>query len=344
MADVNVAILGLERLGTSFGLALKRYMENKEARHNFTITGFDDRGYNTKEAKRLGAVDATARGPFDAVKGAHIVVIAAHYYKVENIYQAIGAAVQPGAVVLDASPLKLPSVQWAAAHLPQDPDTAAYMVGITPVLNPDALYEANTEIEKARANLFDSGTLIVTPAASCPAEAVELASEFGRIIGAAVHFMDVDEHDGLIAAMEGVPAVLAVGLFQAFLRSQGWDDMRRLTNPAFGILTSPLRFQHPDSLWGLLHYNRENMTRHLTTLIETLEQMRDSLQEDADGLAIEAILEESARQYEEWEGSRMANRWDRAGEEPDLPDGSVFSSMGGMLFGRRPKKDADKKE
>lgn len=341
MADVKVAILGLERMGVSFGLALKRYMADKDARHTFTMVGYDERGYNGKYARREGAIGDFARDAGEAVKGAHIVLITDAYHRAETTFKLIGTSLQPGAVVMDASPLKRPSIGWAEQYLSADPDTAAYMVGFTPVLNPEVLFEANTEVEMARADLFDKGTFILTPAANCPAEAVELASELARIVGADTHFMDPDEHDGLLAATEGVPAALAVALFQAFLHSEGWDDMRRLTNPSFGLLTNQLRFQHPNSLWALLHYNRENTARQLTTLIDTLSELRDSLQEDVDGLAVEALLEQTGKQYEEWEGNRLANKWRKETDSGELPETNVFSQMGGMLFGRRSRKKDD---
>ncbi len=341
MAEVKVAILGLERTGASFGLAFKRYMQGKDARHTFILTGYDERDYNIKHARSIGAIDSGARGPAEAVAGAHIVILAPHYYRVEELYRVFGPALSPGAVVLDLAPLKRPSIRWAAEHLPSDAESAAYMVGVMPILNPEVLFEANCEVEAARADLFDNGTFIVAPAADCPAEAVDLASEVARIVGADVHFMDPDEHDGLIAAMEGLPAALSLALFQTLLRSSGWGDLRRLANPAFGLQTSLLRYQHPDSLWALLHYNRENTARHLSALIDNLVEIRDSLREDAEGLGLEALLGDAASRYEEWEGQRRANRWEKKAEESAASAPTVLGTMGGMLLGRRPKKDSD---
>ncbi len=336
MADVNVTILGLERAGASFGLALKRYMAQKEASHRFTIVGHDRRSFNVKEAKRLGAIDSSASNPADAVANAHIVLLAAHYNQTPDLYQTIGPALKPGAVVLDASPLKEPSIGWAAEALPAEADIAAYMVGIAPMLNPAMLYDLHTEVEGARPDLFDNSLFILAPAADCPAEAVDLAAEFGRIVGGQVRFMDPGEYDGLAAAMEGLPVTLAVALFTTFLRSRGWDDLQRQANPSFSALMAPLRYQHPESIWGLLQHNRKNVARRLTDLIDTLEQLRDSLESDEEGLALEAVVVEAAGKYEEWEGRRLANRFER--EESDMPQGNVFSSMSGMFFGRRPKK------
>ncbi|MBN1964858.1 MAG: prephenate dehydrogenase [Anaerolineae bacterium] len=342
MAEVKVAILGLERLGASFGLALKAYMADKNARHSFTITGHDDRGYNAKTAKTLGAVDNTVRQPHDAVKGAQIVVLAAPYHKTELLYQLIGPDLAPGAVVLDTSPLKRPSVGWVAECLATEPQYAAYMVGITPVLNPETLMSFSTEIDDARADLFKRGLMILAPDASSPPEAVELASEFARIVGATPHFMDVDEHDALVAAMEGLPAALSLAMFRTLSEQGAWSDMRRLTNPSFAAMTHHFHAHHLNSIWALLHYNRENTVRYLDLLLDTLQEVRDSLAEDADGLRIEAALEQSMSRYEAWEGQRHSNVWEK--EDTGLPAGGVMQQVGSMFLGRRAMERGEKDE
>ncbi len=339
MAEIHVAIIGLERLGASLGLALKRYAQSKDARHTFIVTGSDERSYNEKTAKAKGAVDGNARSPIAAAEKAQIVALTAPYYQVEDFYRAAGPALKPGVVVLDFSALKKPSIQWAAEHLPHDPELAAYMVGLTAVLNPEVLYDPTPEIEGAREDLFDRGTVIVTPSADCPSEAVELAVEFARIIGAEPHFMDPDEHDGLAAATEGLPVLVGAAVFRSLSNADGWADLRRLTNPAFGLMTHGLRFQHADSLWALLHYNRQNTARYLTSLIETLEALRDSLEQDEDGLEMEAALVRAAEKYKEWEGQRFANIWEKSETQSSVSMAGAFSSVTGMLFGQRPPKD-----
>lgn len=339
MAEINVAIIGLERLGASLGLALKRYSRSKDARHTFNVTGSDERSYNEKTAKSQGAVDGNARNPVAAAEKAQIVALAAPYYRVEEFYRTVGPALRPGVVVLDFSPLKKPSIKWAAEHLPRDPAVAAYMVGLTAVLNPQVLYDPSPEIEGAREDLFDRGTMIVTPSTDCPPEAVELAVEFARILGAEPHFMDPEEHDGLAAATEGLPVLVGAAVFRALSNAEGWGDLRRLTNPAFGLMTHALRYQHADSLWALLHYNRQNTARYLSALIETLEALRDSLNQDAEGLEVEAALVQAAEKYTEWEGQRFANIWEKSDQPASISMAGAFTSMTGMLFGRRPPKD-----
>ena len=49
------------------------------------------------------------------------------------------------------------------------------------------------------------------------------------------------------------------------------------------------------------------------------------------------MLVDNTEKYKEWENQRLANRWEK---EEDAPASEGFmSTMGGMLFGRRTKKD-----
>src|SRR4030095_15279248 len=136
MATVTVAILGLGRMGASIGLALKRYNERKDAAHTFDIVFADIRGGIREDAKTLG-IDKVERDVFAAAANRDIVVIALPYADVQTAYKNLGSEIRSGAVVLDTSPLKQPSLQWAKAHLRAD----AHLVGITPILNPKYLFD-----------------------------------------------------------------------------------------------------------------------------------------------------------------------------------------------------------
>ena len=67
---------------------------------------------------------------------------------------------------------------------------------------------------------------------------------------------------------------------------------------------------------------------------------RDSLLNDEEGLALEAVLVDGATKYEEWEGHRLANRWEAQPDEA-VPSEGFMSTMGGMLFGRHPRRKDD---
>ncbi|MEL6525227.1 MAG: hypothetical protein AAFQ07_05900, partial [Chloroflexota bacterium] len=78
MANLKVALLGMNRTTASVGLALKRYMK-KGGKNTFTISAYDYSQDNLKNAKKMDAIDETAGRPQNAVDEADIVVMAVSY-------------------------------------------------------------------------------------------------------------------------------------------------------------------------------------------------------------------------------------------------------------------------
>ncbi len=327
---IHVGLLGLGRLGASFGLALRRYGERKDARQRFECVGYDPRQRVAETAQARGAAARLARSAYDACTGADIVIVALPYAEVQAVYRDIGSALRADAVVLDASPLKLPSQAWAAKHFPAH----VHMVGITPVVNARYLFSGLDEADSAAEDMFDGGALLICPDASAHKDAVELAAGLGQILGAAAHFIDPIEHDGLAAATEGVPALIGIAMFYMLQRSEGWSDARRMGNPALGQLTHHLHDSHPDDLRDLLLHNRENVVRYLNELIETLNDMR-TLLSDADRDGLEAGIGSASAEFAAWMNARLSGRWDKnQPAESEIgrgSDGVMGSLLGGFL-------------
>lgn len=329
MAEVTVAILGLGRLGTSIGLALKRYNTKPDAIHKFLITGYTTIGAQGRDAQKLGALDTTARNAGDAVRGRDIVVIAMPYAEVESTYDYIGQDVRAGAVVLDFSPLKQPSLKWAQKHLSKD----AHTIGMTAIVNAKYLFDAVDEIERAAADLFDSGRMLLAPSVTCIPEAIELARDFSAILGASPQYIDAAENDTLIAVTEGLPALLGLATYYAVNKSEGWTDIQKLANPAFGALTHHLFDTHPDDLRDQFLLNRENLIRYIDDLMTALKNLRRTLA-DNDRDALEGTLTNAAESYEVWYNRRRKQQWEQdTTEKPQLPD-MMSNLLGGFVTNR----------
>lgn len=332
MATVSVAILGMGRIGASVALALKRYNGRKDARHTFEISCADLRAGIREDAAKVGASDKVERDLFSAASGKDIVVLALPLADIQDAYKAIGPELRPGAVVLDTTPLKVPSLEWAKKHLGKE----VHMVGITPILNPDYLFDGLDDTLHAKADLFDKGSMLLMPGTNCVKEAVELAADFAGLVGATAHFFDPAEHDSLIALTEGLPSLLGLASFYMSTKTPGWIDGQRLTNPAFGRLTRSLYDTHPDDLRDLWLHNRENLVRHTNELIAMLQTLRELLaRNDAD--AVEAALIEATDAYNTWINRRSSSKWDDdKGQKPDQSVGNTLMSglMGGFLSKR----------
>ena len=330
MADLAVAILGLGRLGTSAGLALKRYNDMPRASNHFTVTGHDMLGPLERTAKTLGAVDQTTASARAAVTGKDMVLLAVPYAEFKRTLQDIAPGLREGAVVLDLSPLKQRAIDAARDLLPE----GVFLISGTAVVNPIYLWDGLDDTEHARADYFDNGAVLLAPDAAVNPEAIDLVTAFINVLGADVHYVDPAEHDGVIAATEAVPALLGLAAFRAMSSGDGWGEVQRLTNPAFGRLTHRIMDTHPDDLRDLLVYNRDNTVRHLDAVLATLTELRELLNE-GDSDAIEAALVNTEKRYQAWIKQRSQGKWDDALDQ-DAPDNASILSgfLGGFLSER----------
>lgn len=336
MAELSIAILGLNRTSTSVGLALKRYGK-KGAKHKFTVKGYDRSSDNSKMAKKMGAVIKTENRPENAVKEADIVLMAVSYEEVEQTYKEIRHNLRDGVVILDMSPLKQPSLEWANEILTSE----QHVIGMTAILNPAYLFNTKEVIEEAEEDLFDNSAILLTPSASSVKEAVDLAYNFASILGSKPRFLDPLEHDTLLAQTVQLPRLLGTVLFYDLAQQANWEDLKWLTNPDFGALTRPLFDLHPDALRDEFFGNRETLARTVDSYIETLTQFRDALRED-DNHAIEAATVNAAEIYENWINSRHKADWDVTQDSPvNAGTGMLHGLIGGKLADKLMGKDED---
>jgi prephenate dehydrogenase len=243
---------------------------------------------------------------------------------------------------MDTSPLKLPSIGWAAESLRRDEEdnVQAYLVGVTPVINPEYLGDPGDDPETARADLFKEGLMVVSPVADCPPEAVRLISDLATLMGLKLHFVDPAEHDGMVAGMEGLPLLLQLGLFQSLVRAGSWQDARQLGNAPFFLATYRLAEGNPEALANLIYLNRENAVRRLDALIESLAALRGVLlNQDQDTLA--ENFDEAMKAYTEWEVARLTNHW-QAGPSASGEGMRGFSLFGGLFPSLTGKKKTKK--
>ena len=336
--QVNVTIIGLDRIGTSFGMALKRQSKAPNTPHQFAVLGSDPDSSAMKAAHKLGAIDQEERSTRSAVEKADIVFVNVPYGSVQDLYSEIGQALKPGVVVLDASPLKLPSIQWANEHFRRSPEghLEAYLVGVSLLWWPDNLNSARIHTESAQADLFDNGMMILSPANDCPAEAVQLAADLASALNLKAHFTDPAEYDGMMASMEGLPLLLQLALFRSINDSEGWNDLQKVANPSFGLGTYRLGQGTPDDYASVIHLNRENVLRTLATTIDKLSEVRDLIA-SGDDIILSHAFEDTMQKYEKWLMARRKNDW---GELPKTEVGSTLNLLGplGNLFSPRGKK------
>jgi len=211
-----IAIVGLGFIGGSIGLALR------QSGAGMQIIGHDREPSQARQAQRLGAIDRTEWNLLRACEGADVVILAVPPDGLRDTLEAVAADLKSGCLITDTATIKGAALHWAEELLP--PQVA--FVGGDPVIQ-----VPGQGLDSARADLFQGTLYCLTPAANVPPSAVQQAVALVNLLGAEPYFVGADEHDGLRAAVEHLPALLTALLLREVSRSPAPREMRHLTGP-----------------------------------------------------------------------------------------------------------------
>jgi prephenate dehydrogenase len=320
MKTENITIAGLDRVGVSVGLALKR------AATSLTIIGHDEDPERMRVALEMGALDRTQERLARAAAEADILVLLQPAGQAEHLLAAIGEQIRPHALIVDLSPLKGRSQEWSSRHLPQ-----GHFVGGSLVLAAPALEDSRRGPEAARADLFQNSLFCLTPSARAEPKAVETAVTLGSLLGAKPFFLDADEYDNLVAGVETLPGLAAAALFRAITRSRGWRDMLRFAGLPFAVGVSAL--QDEAEIAALALHEPEATLRWLDALAAELQEIRQWIY-DQDAEQFTAYLRQLQADRQRWLSMRAENEW----EEQAAPDVAPLTFRD-RLFGYRGERD-----
>ena len=330
MSKATITVIGLGKIGSSIGLALKK------PELDYQVIGHDRDRSVANKAKELGAVDSVSWNLLSACEGADVVILAIPFDQVEETLQAIGPELRPNCVVVDTSFLKQPAIAWADAHLGQD----VHFVGIFLGTNPEHALDTAKGPAGARADLFANSPCSLMPSPSCRPEAVKATQDLAALLGATPHFMDPAEFDGLSTAVNLLPGLMAAALMRPVSDTSSWREMRRLTAGALSLFSAPLESGGP-SLAQAAVENRETVLHWLDIILEELQALRAQVNE-AQRDALINQLEASIQARDIWMDDWQRNRWEKVAG-PEMPTmGSFFGQLLG--FGGRRRSDRSEEQ
>ncbi|MCY3832279.1 MAG: prephenate dehydrogenase/arogenate dehydrogenase family protein [Chloroflexi bacterium] len=338
MANLTVAILGLDRLGASIALHLRAH--EKGGKHRFRLLGYDSREDYEKPARKLKVLDKVERKPHTAAQSADIVIMNLPYEDLRTGYELVAASLRAGVVILDTAVIKQPSIQWAAEFLTD----AHHMIGFTPIVPADYMLDPQLGPEQASDDYLRGSVIYITPSPKSNREAIDLAVNFTLILEGKPHFLDPAEHDSLTTITEEMPQVLSVAAYSAAMRHNAWGDAQRLTNPPFNVLTRYLLTHHPDALRDEWLANSGALARAIDDMVGTLRSLRDRLAA-GDEAAIEAFLVDASDDYQDWINKRHKSAWDETPATRAQLDNTLAGAFFGSAISRRlfgGNNDADK--
>jgi len=325
--SVQITIVGLGQIGASVGLALGDHRELVRR------VGHDRDFGIARRAEKMGALDKVVVNLPSAVREADLVLLALPIDQMRDTLAVIREDLKEGVVVMDTGPVKEIVAAWAAEILPPE----RYYVGLTPVINPAYLHEVDTGVEAAHPDLFRNGLMSIIAPRETPSEAIKLAADLTRLLGATPLFADPLEMDGLMAATQTLPQLMAAALLTVTIDQPGWREGRKIAGRSYAETT--ISITHPTeaaTLRAAALFNRENVLRVLDGLIASLQSIRNDIHTQ-DAKALDERLARARRGREEWLKQRTAANW----LEEDLPPAETPTSSEwfGRLLGIRKKRD-----
>jgi len=293
MAKTKITIVGLGHVGTAIGLALAGETRNYE------IIGHDKDPKAAGAARKSKAVDSTEWNLITACEGASIIVLALPVLAIRETMLAVAPYLQEGALLTDTASLKEPVLQWADETLPDHVD----FVGGDPVIG-----SMDSHSEEPTAETLKGALYCLCPSPRAKPEAVRLTAGLVERLGAKAYFVDAAEHDGLMAAVDHLPMVLAASLLHSTTGSSGWRDMRRL---AGGQYESGTRFASdtPAIFRDACLHNRQHVLHWLDAFIEDLLGWK-ALISEGDSERLERAYDEAMKARQEWLRLKASGLWD----------------------------------
>jgi prephenate dehydrogenase len=324
--SVRITIIGLGQIGGSFGLALG---ENKDM---FQRVGHDKEPDIAKLAQKLGAVDQISVNLPASVRNSEVVLLSLPIDQIRDTIEVIAPDLKEDVVLLDTSPVKDVVTAWAKELLPP----GRHYVGLTPVLNPNYLLVADSGIGAARADLFRNGMMGIVAPPRTPSEAIKLAADLTRIVGATGLFFDPVEVDSLIAATHILPQLVSAALLNSTVDQPGWHEARKIAGRAYASATEPsAQFTDPKALSSSAILNRENVLRVIDGLVASLMALRGDIEAE-DTQTLQGRLDRACSGRQLWWSQRQTANWEE--EAAAAPEVSTGPDMFGRLLGIRRKK------
>ncbi len=303
MAKTKIAIIGLGLIGGSIGLALKKSKIEAE------IVGHDKDFGVAGRAQKRGAVDKTDWNLISACQEASLIILAIPLDAIRSTFEALKPYLAPGVIVTDTATTKVPVMEWAK-ELP----SGVHFIGGDPALSPRKVV-AGHGIDQAEAEMLQEASYCLTPSVTAEPAAIQTVSNFVTLVGAKPYFIDAAEHDGLMAGVQHLPALLATALGAATMRSQGWRELGKLAGSNFRTATELLP---PNGKTA-----REQFLAHRSDLMHWIDVMQQNLRdlrgllEAQDEEMLETLVENLNTERDRWlsgnlEESGPAVNWQEA--------------------------------
>jgi prephenate dehydrogenase len=259
----TLAVLGLGALGGSLAWQARQAGVDR-------VIGYSANTADASQALRAGAISDRAQSVSRACRGASVVVVAGSLPAVTRALAELAPHLEPGAVITDLAPLRVPVQE--SAH---ESGLADRHAGSSP-----AVTVHDTGFHGAGTALFRGATVYVCPSSSDGSAARVIARFWSEVMGAEPVIMPAESIDRRTAWRAQLPALVATAIARA--QSSGGTAFPRAAGGPPG--------EDAALQAGLLLANRAEVLGALDGVGANLAELRRLLS-GGDRAALEALLE-----------------------------------------------------
>ncbi len=288
---INLSVIGLDRTGVSFGLALGKKGAEMQR------TGFDPDHKKIEDAKKYQAFEQLTVKLDDAVKLADLVLIDLPMDEVKDLFTSISAWIKKDAVLIYFSALPSKAADWARQLLPE----STYFVAMTPSMNPG--YIGDLDQSTPHADLFENSQMLISHLPSIPPKVIQIAADLTDLVGATPCFADLTEVDGLQTIAQFLPRISAAAVMDEAINEPGWKDAGKLAGDDLANTTRLLNSILDENQGQVLIDNQENSLRVIANLQGSLEKMARLIRA-GDSQKLQEFMDSLRMERESWLGKR----------------------------------------
>lgn len=219
---------------------------------------------------RPGLVDLATDDPAEAVAGADCVVLAMPTGHMAAVVERI-----PRFDPVDGRPVLVTDVGSVKGPVVREIDPLVQVRGGKFLGGHPMAGSEKKGLDHAEADLFEGASVILTPAGQEEKHpGITRLTRFWEGLGGVVTLLDPDRHDDLVAGISHLPHLVAAALARSVLGAK--DGAAELSGGGFRDTTRVAG--GPEEMWaGILHDNREAVSRRLDAYLAELRSWREAL-------------------------------------------------------------------
>ncbi len=323
MQAQTITFIGLTRASLSVALAVKAGLPD------LVRVGHDPTNPNLGlKAVERGIFARDERTVEAALQSADILILDLDSAATENLFPLIGKLTQEHAVITHLSPKAQAIQALADKHLPE-----GFFVNAAPVQSVHTFDSGDSDVlNSANADLFRDSLFCLMPSPKVDSGAVDTVRALGGVMGGKPFFIDTSEYDTYTTALDLLPKISQLALFEALHSQTAWTDMRRLAGQRFANSTA----EFSDQAEGMANaiFADKNATLHwINQHIAALSDIKRWI-ETTDEEAVGQLISERSFDRDIWLQTRKDNQWEE-GLPAEVETQNLKDMFVGGLFNRR---------